>query len=70
MIVDSVESIITFAENDKINLPEILYSKGEDSMTSDVSEAIEVTDVNGQKSNLLILSVDSLTRRATKTFAA
>lgn len=70
LVVDSVESIITFAENDKIKLPEMLYSQGDGSMTADISEAIEVLDSNGQKKNMLILSVDSLAQRATKTMAA
>lgn len=70
LVVDSVESIVTFAENDKIKLPEMLYSQGDKSMTADVSEAIEVLDSNGQKKNMLILSVDSLAERATKTLVA
>lgn len=70
LVVDSVESIVTFAENDKIKLPEMLYSQGEGSMTSDVSEAIEVVDSNGQRNNLLILSVDSLAQRATTSLAS
>jgi len=70
LVVDSVESIVTFAENDKIKLPEMLYSQGEGSMTADISEAIEVLDSNGQKKNMLILSVDTLSQRATKTLAA
>lgn len=70
LVVDSVESIVTFAENDKVKLPEMLYSRGEDSMSSDISEAIEVLDSNGQKKNMLILSVEALAQRATKSFAA
>lgn len=70
LVVDSVESIITFSENDKIKLPEMLYSKGEGSMTDDISEAIEVLDSNGQKNNMLILSVESLALRANKAIAA
>lgn len=70
LIVDSVESIITFAENDKVKLPSMLYSQGEGSMSGDISEAVEVLDNNGQKKNLLILSVESLAERATKSMAA
>lgn len=70
LVVDAVESIITFAENDKVKLPEILYAQNEGSMTVDISEAVEVMDSNGQKKSLLILSIDSLANRAMKSIGA
>jgi purine-binding chemotaxis protein CheW len=70
LVVDSVESIITFAENDKLKLPKILFSQNGSSMASDISEAVEVLDGNGQKKNMLILSVDSIAQRISRSTAA
>jgi purine-binding chemotaxis protein CheW len=70
MVVDSVESIVTFSENDKVKLPPMIYNQSEGGMTSDISEAVQVIDSNGQKRNMLILSVDALASRATRTIAA
>lgn len=70
LIVDTVEAIITFAEKDKIKLPELLYDQSENSISADIQEAIEVTDANGAKISLLILSTESLANRATKSLAA
>jgi len=70
LVVDSVEAIVTFAENDKIKLPELLYNQGEGSMTADISEAVEVTDTSGAKQSLLIISAEALAERASKSLAA
>lgn len=70
LTVDSVESIITFNDHDKVKMPPLLYDQGEGSMTADISEAIEVVDSNGQKRNLLIISADSVAARASKSLAA
>lgn len=70
LVVDAVDSIMTFADSDKMKLPKMLYHSGESSVTSDVSEAIEVTDSNGHKKSLLILSIDSIAQRAVKSLAA
>ncbi len=70
LVVDSVDSIVTFAENDKIKLPKILYNKGESSMSSDLSEAIEITDSNGIKRSMLIFCMESIVARISNSFAA
>jgi len=70
LVVDSVESIISFAENDKVKLPEMLYKQAQTGMTADISEAVEVTDVNGTKRSMLILSADAVAERASKSLAA
>lgn len=70
LIVDSVESIITISESDKIKLPELLYSQGEDSLTKDISEAVEVSGGDGKKISMLIVSVDSIAARASRSLAA
>lgn len=64
LIVDTVDAILTFAENDKIKLPEMLYRHSENKISGDISEAVEVVDNTGQKRNLLILSVEALAERA------
>ncbi|MBX3042039.1 MAG: chemotaxis protein CheW [Bdellovibrionaceae bacterium] len=64
LVVDAVESIVTFAENDKIKLPTMLYAQGTNHVSADISEAVEVTDMNGAKRRMLILSVDSVVARA------
>lgn len=67
LVVDSVESIISFAEHDKINLPKAFLGSGD--LSADISEAVEVTDTQGEKRSLLILNVDSVTSRASKSVA-
>ncbi len=62
LIVDSVESIVSIAENDKIKLPRILFDQGPNSISSMVIEAVEAVDSAGIKRSLLILSTDLLTQ--------
>lgn len=64
LVVDSVESIITFAEQDKLKIPKMLYDHGEGSLSSDVCEAVEVTDSQGRKVSMLIVSADTLAEKA------
>ncbi|MBL7689123.1 MAG: chemotaxis protein CheW [Bdellovibrionaceae bacterium] len=64
LVVDSVESIISFSSNDKIKLPPILYKKDDGGISADISEAVEVTSHTGAKANLLILSPDAIVARA------
>ncbi len=70
LVVDSVESIVTFADNDKVKLPSMLYANGSNSIGSDISEALEVHDSNGQKKNILIISLEALALRSTKSQVA
>jgi purine-binding chemotaxis protein CheW len=66
LVVDSVESIVTFSEDDKIKLPEMLYDKSVGSISEDISEAVEVTDSSGVKRSMLILSMESVVNRASQ----
>ncbi|MBC7464828.1 MAG: chemotaxis protein CheW [Bdellovibrio sp.] len=63
MIVDSVESIISFADEDQIKIPEILYKGSSQSgMKDDVKFAVEVK-IHDVKSTLLVLNLDPLAAR-------
>jgi len=70
LIVDSVESIVTFSESDKVKLPQMIYDTGEGGLSADISEAVEVSDTNGTKRNMLIINVDSVFARSTESSAA
>lgn len=56
MVVDAVESIVSFAENDKVQLPPMLYGEDGSTLSADISEAVEVVDTNGVKRSMLILN--------------
>jgi purine-binding chemotaxis protein CheW len=63
MIVDSVESILSFSEDEKIKLPDMFYkNSGSTSLGQDVKFAVEV-QVGDQKRTLLILDLKPLTGR-------
>lgn len=70
LVVDSVESIVTFSDSDKVKLPQLLYDRGEGSISADISEAVEVTDSLGKKRSMLIINADSIALRASKSVAA
>lgn len=70
LVVDAVESIITFSESDKLTLPRIIYDQGADSLSSDVSEAVQFTDTQGNKIGIMILSVERVAQRALGSMAA
>jgi len=63
LVVDNVESILTFTDEEKVKLPEIIYKTANNKMTEDVIEAVEVKSQTGTKS-VLILNLDSLAKRA------
>jgi purine-binding chemotaxis protein CheW len=64
MIVDSVESILSFSDEEKIKIPEILYkgSSTDSDIKDDVKFAVEV-ELNGEKNTLLVLNLDPLADR-------
>jgi purine-binding chemotaxis protein CheW len=70
LIVDSVESIVTFSESDRVKIPASIYCEGENTLSSDISEAVEVTDSNGVKRSMMILNADAVAVRATRSLAA
>jgi purine-binding chemotaxis protein CheW len=63
MIVDSVENIISFSEEEKMKIPEVLYKgSGAKSIKDDVKFAVEI-EINDEKKTLLVLDLDPLTER-------
>jgi purine-binding chemotaxis protein CheW len=63
MIVDSVENIISFSEDDKMKIPEVLYKgSGSKSIKDDVKFAVEI-EIDNEKKTLLVLDLDPLTER-------
>lgn len=60
LMVDSVDSIVSFSEKDKVNIPKSLYQNGGQSLAEDIKDAVHVkTKADGEKT-LLILSLSSL----------
>jgi purine-binding chemotaxis protein CheW len=70
LMVDAVEAIVSFAEGDRIKLPDLLYKGTGQTSDNDVQEAVEVDDGSGRKRNLLLLNPRSLTERIERSFAA
>lgn len=67
LIVDSVEGIVTFSDNNTVKLPALLY--GGDSgggLSQDVVEAIQIKDSKNQDKSMLILNSDSIAARFMK----
>lgn len=68
--VDSVENIMNLSDEDKLKVPETLYSHQHASMTHDIKEALMV-DLGGQsKSTLMILNLGALLDRVRSVQAA
>jgi purine-binding chemotaxis protein CheW len=70
LIVDTVESIMTFSDQDKVTLPNVLYSEVKEASSFEISEAIQVMDHKGNRVGMLVLSVSSLVDKAIKSLAA
>lgn len=70
LVVDSVESMTSFADSEKISLSQFHNSKISGSMAMDVSDVVDATDNKGQRKDMLILSVESLSERAASSIAA
>lgn len=69
LVVDSVEAIVSFADTDRIKLPDLFY-KGTGTGAEDVQEAVEVSDQHGNRRNMLLLNPQSLADRIERSFAA
>jgi purine-binding chemotaxis protein CheW len=63
LLVDSVENILNIADEQKIALPDLLYSSTKKNFESDVKEAIQVTASNGEKYSLIVLNTAPLAER-------
>ncbi len=66
LIVDSVESIVTFAEKDMVKLPRVLSQTQMNVFSTDISDVVDITDLNGHKTNVMILSLESVAGRILK----
>ncbi|MBN20280.1 MAG: hypothetical protein CL678_03245 [Bdellovibrionaceae bacterium] len=65
LMVDSVDSILTFDDNKKINIPSIIYQGKAGSLSEDVKEAVEFKlDDSEAKKTLMILNLISVASRA------
>lgn len=63
LIVDSVNSIVSFSQNDKVKLPKLLYKNDGGTMSEDVKEAVQVEMNEDSKETLLILNLLALSSR-------
>mgnify|MGYP003511231624 CR=1 FL=1 len=52
----------------KMKLPKMIY--GSTGLSADISEAVEVNDVNGNKKSMLIINIDSVFARASESMAS
>lgn len=63
LLVDSVESIDTVDEAQKIKIPMFLAKDVAKSLQGDMTEVVEMTDLNGHKKTFMILEVPALIRK-------
>lgn len=70
LIVDSVESIISFSESEKMKVPEILYKNESCGLGDDVTEAVLLKAADQTETTLFIINMDSIFARLQKTSAA
>ncbi len=69
LVVDTVDSIISFSESEKLHLPDSLFRKSGDQIVDDVTEAVEVNTL-GSKTSLLLLNTQAVHTRVGKFKAA
>ena len=63
MIVDSVENIVSFSDEEKIKLPEILYkNESTQGIRNDIKFAVEI-EIGEEKKTLMVLNLDPLADR-------
>lgn len=63
LVVDSVQAIITFGENDKIKLPEMMYSEKAGQHPVDILEAVQYTSHDQASQVMLILDAKLIAKR-------
>jgi purine-binding chemotaxis protein CheW len=63
LLVDTVNSILSFQENDKMSLPQLLYKGGQQSLSQDVKEAIQISNFENQKTTLMVLNLEAIWSR-------
>ena len=70
LVVDSVENILTFSDEERLKLPDSLSKQSSTSLNSDIKEAVEISTEDGGKKALIILNLDSLADRVLGSNAA
>ncbi len=70
LIVDSIDSIISFTENNAIKIPEIMYREKEGVLSGNVKEVIQVETEEDAKKTLLILNLLSISAKVDLRTAA
>ena len=63
LVVDSVDSIVNFANVDVVTLPQIALRNRQDDLENDVQEAVMINNINGDET-VCILNLDSVSNRA------
>ncbi|MBL7545340.1 MAG: chemotaxis protein CheW [Bdellovibrionaceae bacterium] len=63
LVVDSVENIVSFSEDQKLKIPDLFCrAQGASGIFDDVTSAVEV-EIESAKKSVMILSLDALVRR-------
>ncbi len=63
LMVDTVDSIMSFSEKDTVELPEIMFRGRPGGLSEGVRQAIQVTNVDGSTATLLVLGLPSICSR-------
>jgi len=63
LIVDSVESIVSVTEQDKLQLPDFFKRGADEALQKDVKEVIDIPGPNGKNLSLFILNVEPVIQR-------
>lgn len=70
LIVDSIDSIVSFYEHEKVKIPELIYKGKDGSISHDVIEAIQVNGGVEEEKNLLVLNIAGLSQKITGRLAS
>jgi purine-binding chemotaxis protein CheW len=70
LVVDSVESIVSFSEADKMKLPSLLYQNSSGHFHEDMLEAVEIPWTDDRRLGVLILNPQAIAARVTRASAA
>ncbi|MEO0335128.1 MAG: chemotaxis protein CheW, partial [Pseudomonadota bacterium] len=70
LIVDTVDSILTFPDDQKVKIPSLIYKREETSMNEDLKEALQIQTQDGGEVTLLILDLNSVCERVAGSKAA
>ncbi len=67
LVVDSVDSIISFHDSEKVKLPQILYSaEDKNAPSQDIKDAFQYEEVSELKKTILVLNLDAVITRMKK----